>query len=146
MRQHEAQYLRQDEAIKRMPLPEGRMRQQESGGVKPKEPVKVQTPAFRVPQKQPHSAAAQRNASDAGRRGAQPPVAVDRAYDPAMNPFYDPAKNPFGEAEEDDAAPGSSKAPLSGSLAKEATTLNPFGECDEVDEQKPLDSNLNPFE
>lgn len=132
--------MRQEESIRRQPLPEARMRLQEASKAKDNLPkASAAAPAFRVPQKK--SSAPISRPMSSGRSIA---VAVDRAYDPT--------KNPFGE--DDEAAAGGGAA----SAAKEATTLNPFGDCDDDDEEekggvvvvagvrKPLDKNLNPFE
>lgn len=136
--------MRQEEAIRRLPLPEARMRLQEaagSGGKTAKVAAgSAAVPAFRAPQKQTTAGVTARSGGQTHSRGA---TAKPQQQHPADR-AYDPTKNPFGENGDDDE-----------DAAREATTLNPFGDCDDDDDgvgggaavvRKPLDRNLNPFE
>lgn len=153
IRVQESQHMRQEEAVKRLQMPEARMRLHESAKIASAEQAAATAksrsapmPAFRAPQKK--SAVVDRPLASSSRapvRNAAVVAAVDAAYDPAKNPF---------DGEDDGAGGLPAAGQLSGSLAKEATTLNPFGEFDddavedkaEGAQQKPLDKNLNPFE
>lgn len=134
--------MRQEEAIRRVPLTEARMRQQEAAKTKDMSKPSAAAPTFRAPQKK--SAPISRASV----------VGVERAYDPAKDPFHEDESG-----HDDGAAGGGGAAAAAGSLAKEATSLNPFGDCDDEEEgdevvvavaanvvRKPLDRNLNPFE
>lgn len=114
--------MKQEEAIKRAPVPEARMRLQEATA-KPTNPTPTSTTAtFKAPRKQTQTA----------------------KFPPKT--YYDPSKDPFAS---DDLPAAVSVDPRK--KVAEAVSTNPFGDIDDADvpvaeDRKALDSNLNPFE
>lgn len=123
IRVKESQHMKQEEAIKRAPVPEARMRLQEATSKSTTAAPSNPSSTFKAPRKQ---------------------VPVVRV----VPKVYDPAKDPF--ATDDLSVAPSVVDPRK--KVTENVSSNPFGDADndddedEVADRKALDSNFNPFE
>lgn len=119
IRVKESQHMRQEEAIKRAPIPEARMRLHEVSSNKPSiVPTSGTSSSFKAPRKQP-------------------------ALVKVTPKTYDPAKDPF--AEDENAAAFDDAPKKVSDVASNNPFENPEDDHEEAD-RKALDSNLNPFE
>lgn len=113
--------MKQEEAIRRAPVPEARMRLQEATAkTNNPTPISTSSSSFKAPRKQ-----------------VQPVRAAQKTYDPAKDPFAT------------DEPPGAVSVDARRKIVEPASN-NPFDEEDEdvkeAADRKELDSNLNPFE
>lgn len=125
IRVKESQHMKQEEAIKRAPVPEARMRLQEAT-VKPTTQNSSSASSFKAPRKQIQT----------------PKVPHPKAYDPAKDPFAT------------DEPTAASVVDPRRKVAEVVASTNPFADDEEEEEddvreavdRKVLDKNLNPFE